>query len=424
MSSHELVRKIYLNSSTMAHPTIYSNPFLVFVVAWIISTVGSVRIGAFNIRTFGVSKMSNAPVADIIARIIRRYDILVVQEVRDASGTATADLLNLVNSFSTTPDYDVVVSDRFGIRGSSYQEAYAWYFKNETISEVQQFVWESSTISTNFDECINSGNPPMDTFPRQCFDPVANTTFTEGAPQGSTASQLLFYARSPHGVQWSMANPYDGNNVSFVTIGFHSDPDNVTTELNALALAAKNVSRQGLGVFVMGDFNADCGYLLAPTLSCIETQTCPNPELALAAPEFTWYIPNSADTTTGATECAYDRLLGFDPLLQQFDVANATVFLFNTTFSLNDTQAAAVSDHFPVEAVLNPRESYWKRYGLSVAGRLLRRMQDTCACVVARVCLCVFVCLYLCVCGRARVFMCLCLCLCVCASVYTCVRMG
>lgn len=86
---------------------------LLAAIAWNTDSTTAVKIGAFNIRTFGVTKMGNPEVANVIANIVRRYDILLVQEVRDVTGAAVVDLLNLVNSISTTPDYDVVVSDRF-----------------------------------------------------------------------------------------------------------------------------------------------------------------------------------------------------------------------------------------------------------------------------------------------------------------------
>ncbi len=32
---------------------------------------------------------------------------------------------------------------------------------------------------TNFEECIDAGNPAMESYPRQCRDPISDKTFTE-----------------------------------------------------------------------------------------------------------------------------------------------------------------------------------------------------------------------------------------------------
>ncbi|KAL0197899.1 hypothetical protein M9458_006439, partial [Cirrhinus mrigala] len=57
----------------------------------------SLLIGAFNIKTFGDSKTSNATLLDIITKVVHRYDIVVIQEVRDSDLTATNRLMESVN---------------------------------------------------------------------------------------------------------------------------------------------------------------------------------------------------------------------------------------------------------------------------------------------------------------------------------------
>ena len=56
------------------------------------------RIGAFNIQAFGPTKSSKSDVMDIIARIIRTYDVVAIQELRDKSQTALPALIDLVNA--------------------------------------------------------------------------------------------------------------------------------------------------------------------------------------------------------------------------------------------------------------------------------------------------------------------------------------
>ncbi len=52
-----------------------------------------ILLGSFNIRRFGKSKMSDPNVVKVLTAIVRRYDILLVQEIVDTSGEAIEGLL-------------------------------------------------------------------------------------------------------------------------------------------------------------------------------------------------------------------------------------------------------------------------------------------------------------------------------------------
>lgn len=49
---------------------------------------------------------------------------------------------------------------------------------------------------------------------------------------------------------------------------------------------------------LMGDFNAGCSYVTPSQWASIRLRT---------SPAFQWLIPDTADTTSTATHCAYDR---------------------------------------------------------------------------------------------------------------------
>jgi len=92
----------------------------------------TLRIGAFNIQVFGTSKASKPEVMDVLARIIRTYDIIAIQEIRDASQTALPALVNLVNADGS--QYSYVVSERLGRTTS--KEQYAYVFNTQTIEVI------------------------------------------------------------------------------------------------------------------------------------------------------------------------------------------------------------------------------------------------------------------------------------------------
>merc|ERR1712020_646367 len=54
--------------------------------------------GAFNIQNFGVAKMSNERAVKAIVKIIRHFDIIILQEIVDKSEKAINKLLDEVNN--------------------------------------------------------------------------------------------------------------------------------------------------------------------------------------------------------------------------------------------------------------------------------------------------------------------------------------
>ena len=84
----------------------------------------NLRIGTFNIQIFGISKASKPEVMDVLTRIIRTYDIIAIQEIRDASQTALPTLVDTVNADGS--QYDYVVSERLGRTTSKEQYDYIY----------------------------------------------------------------------------------------------------------------------------------------------------------------------------------------------------------------------------------------------------------------------------------------------------------
>ena len=66
---------------------------------------------------------------DVLADIIRTYDAIAIQEIRDASQTALPALVDLVNTDGS--QYSYVVSERLGRTTS--KEQYAHIFNTNTV---------------------------------------------------------------------------------------------------------------------------------------------------------------------------------------------------------------------------------------------------------------------------------------------------
>ncbi|XP_013405841.1 deoxyribonuclease-1-like [Lingula anatina] len=132
--------------------------------------------------------------------------------------------------------------------------------------------------------------------------------------------------------------------VEFVLCALHAKPTDAVNELTALAgVVSIDVANRWPtdDVLILGDLGADCYYVRDLTCSA----------LSLRCPPFTWLIPDDADTTVSATDCAYDRFVaGGQDLVD--GISNASVFRFDLEYGLTYDEAKAVSDHYPIELEL------------------------------------------------------------------------
>jgi len=252
----------------------------------------TLRLGAFNIQVFGTTKASKPEVMDVLGKIIRTYDVVAIQEIRDISQTALPALVDVVNSGD--PHYEYRVSERLGHTNSSYREQYAYIFNNQTVKLIDK----------------------PHTYPE---------------PNGTDP-----FSREPYIASFRAV---DGNfDATLITI--HVAPDNATEEINTLDDVvgyAQSTYPDEQDFIVMGDLNADCSYFDEDSDS------------TMSGSGYYWCINNSVDTTTKSTNCTYDRIIITNPALSDF-TGDADVFRFDIAYNLTVNETTNVSDHYPVYA--------------------------------------------------------------------------
>ena len=248
----------------------------------------TIRIGAFNPQVFGTTKASKPEVMGVLGKIIRTYDVVAIQEIRDKSQTALPALVDTVNSGD--PHYEYVVSERLGHTIS--KEQYAYIFNNQTVE-------------------------------------LTDTPHTYPEPNSTDP-----FHREPYIASFRVL---DGNfDATLITI--HVDPDEATEEINALddvVRYAQSTYPDEQDFIVMGDLNADCSYFDE------------NSDSTMSGSDYYWCINNSVDTTTKSTNCTYDRIIITNPAVSDF-TGDADVFRFDIEYELNVSETIAVSDHYPV----------------------------------------------------------------------------
>ncbi|KAI8512333.1 Deoxyribonuclease-1 [Branchiostoma belcheri] len=244
--------------------------------------------------------MAIPEVADLLVRICLRYDILLIQEIRDSQGTAILDLLNRVNS-AGSGNYAMAISDRLGRTAS--KEQYAFFYRTD--------VGLTLTNSYHYDDGDES---------------VGNDTFQ----------------REPFIVRFSSDRTVIGD---FVLVAIHTDPHEAVKELQALDTVRESIVSKWriTDIMILGDFNGDCDFVRPIHWDSISLWTRHR--------TYDWLIGDDVDTTITSTDCAYDRIVVSGPTLRASVLLNsAGVYDFPKDLGLLCTcEALAVSDHYPVE---------------------------------------------------------------------------
>ena len=252
----------------------------------------TIRIATFNVQVFGQSKLRKPEVMKVLARVIRRFDVVAIQEIRSKRQDVLPRLLEYVNADGSR--YDYAIGPRLG--RSSSMEQYAFVFNTATVE------LDRTTVQTVVDRGDRLHREPL----------VA-----------------LFRARGPPPEQA----------FTFLLVNIHTDPDEVPQELKALAAVYQAVrqaphpvtGRLEDDVILLGDLNTD-----AENLGPLGRL----PYLMAAI---------TAEPTNTRRTKQYDNILFHREATREF-TGRAGVLDLQREFGLSLQQALRVSDHLPVWA--------------------------------------------------------------------------
>jgi endonuclease/exonuclease/phosphatase family metal-dependent hydrolase len=247
----------------------------------------TIKIATFNIQVFGTSKLQKTPVMQVLAEVVRRFDLVAIQEVRSTDDTVVPQFLSLINA--TGARYEFVIGPRLGRTNSKEQYA---------------ILFDSSRIEV---------------------DP--SSVYTVPDPQDLLHREPLVARFRPRAVPPNQA-------FTFSLVDIHTDPDETTAELNALADVFVGVQQNGTGeddVILLGDLNVDEDHL--GNLGRL-------PGIG--------HVVSGVPTNTRRNK-TYDNLV-FDRRTTVEYTGRWGVLDLMQEFSLSEEQALEVSDHMPVWA--------------------------------------------------------------------------
>ena len=249
------------------------------------------RIATFNIKVLGETKMGKPEVVSVLVDTVLQYDMVSVQEIRDIDQTVPYDFLEQINNRSNNT-WDMLLSERSGQQedDTSYQEQYAFYY-NTTV-----------------------------------FSPINGSLYND--------SEFDLFQKEPYIGSFEMLNE-SGNNsgFNFTLINIHTKPAIAMEEINALHTVVQDYQQQNPNepdIVVLGDYNADCSYASSEELW----------QSPMRNSNYTWLIPDSADTTVASSQCAYDRIVTTG------DLSGRLVGSWGIDYT--SFNSSNVSDHYPV----------------------------------------------------------------------------
>lgn len=257
---------------------------------------GNLIIGSFNIQRLGPSKLSDPNLMRVYADIIRRFDVLALQEVTSEDQNTIPTLLSYVNEGGRYR-YGYTISSRIGRK---YFEQYVFLFDTNRVISQQN----------------------------ACF-------------VMRDENDLLH--REPFVGRFTTLTP---NPFTFALINMHTDPDVVNEELNTLANVYVNVANyfyQGNppedDVILLGDLNAD-------------------PTRFQGLGQIPNLIPTIVGIPTNYTRSKTNDNILINRLATREYTGRAGAIDLGNAYQLDKAQTLKISDHQPIWAEFTIQEAH------------------------------------------------------------------
>jgi endonuclease/exonuclease/phosphatase family metal-dependent hydrolase len=247
----------------------------------------TITIASFNIQVFGESKLAKPDVMNVLAQVVRWFDVVAIQEIRAKNQQVIPRFVELINAEGA--HYKHVVGPRIGRTVSKEQYA---------------FIYNSATVEL-IPESVYTVDDPDDLLHRE---PLVAAFRARGPPPSAA--------------------------FTFSLVNIHTDPDETDQELDVLDDAFRAVRNDGRGeddVILLGDLNVDDSHL---------------GELG-RMPYVGWVITGMPTNTRGTK--MYDNLVFDRRATIEFSGRSGVVDMMRQ-FNLTMDLAIDVSDHLPIWA--------------------------------------------------------------------------
>ncbi|XP_068609349.1 deoxyribonuclease gamma-like [Brachionichthys hirsutus] len=267
------------------------------------------KIASFNVQKFGRLKASDPNVLSTLVKIASRYDIIVILEVVDVSGSSFKLLLEELNRVHTSHHYALQISSRLG--RNRHKEQFLFLYRDHVVDLIESYQYEDNQVDD------------VDAFAREPY-------VLHFKPRNAVLKDLVLIP--VHITQLDTKKELD--------------------ELYEVFLAVKEKWKIE-NVMILGDFKADGVYVSHNELKEIRIRRDKN---------FHWLIADEVDTTTKTSnDHTYDRIVVYgEEMLAAIVPNSAKSFNFQKEFAMTEEMALKVSDHYPVEVELHNATPFWQ----------------------------------------------------------------
>ncbi|CAH1246370.1 DNASE1L3 [Branchiostoma lanceolatum] len=292
------------------------------------SSRGQLRIGEFHLKKFGRATMEEPAEVQILIKLVRRYDILLLLGIMDNTGKAIYDLFDKITmNMAEDEDYGIIVSKRVGIVP---REQFAFIYRVD-----------KGVVMT--DSCYYELGGDARVFDRAPFIVRFSLQDKESSCDETSCDKGLPAL----------------DDVALVAV-FPSATD-TAQEIDQLADVYSDVYEKWniKNVLFAGNFRAGCNYVTGKQLKASRLR---------ASSKFHWPIGDDVDTTLAKLGCAYDRfVLAGQDLKRAFIPESGKIFEYDTAFDLDRDLVEDLSDHYPIEIQIQPAGSlkdHWNLRGV------------------------------------------------------------
>ncbi len=241
-----------------------------------------ITIASWNLKNFGQTKLNDSARIDVIVSILKKYDIVAIQEVQDVSLALPTELIAKINA--SGENYKVVSSERVG---RTRKEQYLLIYNDDVIDFIS--------------DTTGYGIEPNDEFAREPF-----------------------YAM------------FKAGNFDFYLMTIHTTPTQVSTEIPALKEAYEDLQNKTTDeddIILLGDLNAKAPGVTAGSYITMDS-------IALI-PNIVFTIKEETNTRGGRS---YDNIIFQDNYTAEYS-DSCGVYAFWIDYNLSEDDGFRISDH-------------------------------------------------------------------------------
>jgi len=246
-----------------------------------------ITIASWNLKNFGQTKLNDSARMNVIVSVLKKYDIIAIQEVQDVSLALPAELISKINA--NGKNYKIVSSERVG----------------RTRKEQYLFVYDDDVVDF-IDNTTGYGIEPDDEFSREPF-----------------------YAM------------FKAGNFDFYLMTIHTDPDDVDVEIPAMKVAYEDLQNKTTDeddIILLGDLNAKAPGVTAGSYITMDS-------IALI-PNIVFTIKEETNTRGGRS---YDNIIFQGNYTTEYS-DSCGVYAFWIDYNLSEDDGFRISDHMLVWA--------------------------------------------------------------------------